>query len=170
MIYTSNVISAWSESTAIEDLVQFVDEFYTTYPTFTKNDLYVFGESYAGHYVPDLVHSLLFRPNRGADSALATVIRNNLKGMGIGNGLTSEKALYSTIGTFAAASTHEKLKNVVNDDDVRDCNDMIEACQVEAYGGHRDCSEVGMYHPWLVVDLHVHQHSICCYQILIGFS
>ena len=51
---------------------------------YVKNDFYTFGESYAGHYVPAVSHEVW--KNNKALPAGATLI--NLKGVGLGNGLT----------------------------------------------------------------------------------
>jgi len=38
-----------------------MQEFFKTHPDFVKNDFYIFGESYGGHYVP----ALASRVNQG---------------------------------------------------------------------------------------------------------
>ena len=37
----------------------FIARFYQLFPTFLNNDLYIVGESYAGHYIPAFAHQLL---------------------------------------------------------------------------------------------------------------
>ncbi|RHY60185.1 hypothetical protein DYB30_003549, partial [Aphanomyces astaci] len=99
----------WYESDVAVDLVGFLDAFYDKYPSLEANNLFIFGESYAGHYVPDFVYALLHRPASVANSPHANQIVNNLKGMGIGNGLTSPSAMFSTVGEFAAGISKGQL-------------------------------------------------------------
>lgn len=57
----------------------FLQEFFQLYPKYQPLDFYLFGESYAGHYVPAISARIL----QGGGSP-----RINLRGSGIGNGLT----------------------------------------------------------------------------------
>lgn len=54
-------------------------KFYETFPDFVKSPLYIFGESYSGHYIPAFASQLL------EDERLTSV---NYQGVGIGDGLT----------------------------------------------------------------------------------
>ncbi|RHX96495.1 hypothetical protein DYB36_013646 [Aphanomyces astaci] len=126
-------LRSWSEATAVDDLVSFLDEFYIAFPTFASNELYIFGESYAGHYIPDLAHGLLLRNSRAFQ---------NLKGIGIGNGLTSVEALFDTLGPFVKSVNNDILLTEANDY-VESCEEAIQACQDPAIGGQGDCSKVG---------------------------
>lgn len=60
------------------DLQLFLTRFFEIYPQFLTNDLYIFGESYAGHYVPAIAALLVANQSESGIS---------LTGIGIGNGL-----------------------------------------------------------------------------------
>jgi len=73
----------------VKYLETFLIKFFQIYSSLKKNDFYIFGESYAGHYIP----------------ALATVIVQNntnngirLKGIGVGDGWTDA---YIQLGSFS---------------------------------------------------------------------
>ncbi|RHZ22105.1 hypothetical protein DYB37_004472, partial [Aphanomyces astaci] len=136
----------WYESDVAVDLVGFLDAFYDKYPSLEANDLFIFGESYAGHYVPDFVYALLHRPASVANSPHANQIVNNLKGMvsncislGIGNGLTSPSAMFSTVGEFAAGISEGQL-TAASPEELQKCHIGIQRCQEAAQGGFGDCS------------------------------
>ncbi|EQC32660.1 hypothetical protein SDRG_09636 [Saprolegnia diclina VS20] len=57
---------------------EFLREFYAAYPMYMNRDLYIFGESYAGIYIPLLVQKLLSAPLVGV----------HLRGFGVGNPFT----------------------------------------------------------------------------------
>merc|ERR1719171_1981183 len=59
----------------------FMQKFYEALPQYKDNDFFIFGESYAGHYVPAVAHYLWQQ-------------KMPLKGIGIGNGLTDPEEQY----------------------------------------------------------------------------
>ncbi|EQC37389.1 hypothetical protein SDRG_04993 [Saprolegnia diclina VS20] len=130
--------SSWTESSAMRDLVVFLEGFYQTYPAYAANDLYIFGESYGGHYVPDLAHAIVSSTNSNTRA-----LRRNLKGIGIGNGLVSERAIADTIGAFASTAPGGKLTDSAASS-VATCEAAIAACQSPEDGGVRDCSKTGI--------------------------
>lgn len=106
-----------------EDMYSFLQEFFTAFPSYNK-DFYVFGESYAGHYVPAITHRI-FTGNQGptAGDGLGATIKINLKGFGIGNGLTDPEVQYpfypdmafksKTAPTVISETTYELMKIAV---------------------------------------------------------
>ncbi|XP_065629197.1 serine carboxypeptidase-like 40 [Quercus suber] len=76
------------------------------FPEYKNRDFYVAGESYAGHYVPQLAHTILFR-NKKANK---TII--NLKGIIIGNAVINDET--DTQGMLDYLETHA----IVSDRDV----------------------------------------------------
>ncbi|XP_075647084.1 serine carboxypeptidase-like 40 [Castanea sativa] len=68
------------------------------FPEYKNRDFYVAGESYAGHYVPQLAHTILFH-NKKANK---TII--NLKGIIIGNALINDET--DTQGMLDYLETH----------------------------------------------------------------
>eukprot|EP00638_Chattonella_subsalsa_P003430 CAMPEP_0117757314 /NCGR_PEP_ID=MMETSP0947-20121206/14652_1 /TAXON_ID=44440 /ORGANISM="Chattonella subsalsa, Strain CCMP2191" /LENGTH=455 /DNA_ID=CAMNT_0005577173 /DNA_START=124 /DNA_END=1491 /DNA_ORIENTATION=- len=109
------------------DMYHFLKEFFLTYPQYASQDFYVFGESYGGHYVP-AVSNRIFEENKNDDHPI------NLKGIGIGNGLTNplvqfeyyaEMAMNNTYGVKALSEHEYKVMK----EETPKCLKMIEACQ-----------------------------------------
>ena len=61
------------------DLYELLTQFFTMFPEYQPNDFFVFGESYAGKYVPTI-------SRRIHDENPTAAIPINFKGLGIGNG------------------------------------------------------------------------------------
>ena len=62
-------------------------QWFTKYPEFKKNDLYISGESYAGVYVPYMAWQMDKHNNATAEGDF----KFNLKGILVGNGVTNWK-------------------------------------------------------------------------------
>jgi carboxypeptidase C (cathepsin A) len=73
---------------AAKDFEVFLIKFFKVFPELASNDLYIFGESYAGHYIPGF-----------AAEIVQNKIKNNINlvGVGIGDGLTS---VYKQLVTY----------------------------------------------------------------------
>merc|ERR1712066_835713 len=67
--------------------------FYKQFPQYQSNKFYIFGESYAGHYVPAIAHRI-WKNNKVADFKIP------LAGIGIGNGLTNPEEQYKWYPKF----------------------------------------------------------------------
>nr|GME18570.1 serine carboxypeptidase-like [Ipomoea batatas] len=114
------------ENGVSNDLYAFLQEFFKAHPEYAKNDFFVTGESYAGHYVP----ALGSRINRGNKKKEGIPI--NLKGIAIGNGLTNSEIQYPAYPDFAldnnliSKSDHDDLMKLVPDcqQAVRQCNSV----------------------------------------------
>lgn len=57
-------------------------------------DFFIFGESYAGHYVPAVSHKILTEVKAGRSKI-------NLKGIAIGNGLTDPELQFGQYPVYA---------------------------------------------------------------------
>lgn len=73
------------------ELWDFIRQFYALYPKYSMLDLYVFGESYAGHYVP-ATGQVIVESN--------SVYAKNLKGIAIGNGWVDPYLQYAAYGKY----------------------------------------------------------------------
>jgi carboxypeptidase C (cathepsin A) len=62
-------------------MAQFMIKFLEKFPDLQGKDLYITGESYAGHYIPAIAHNFVFKH--------AKDLKVNFKGIAIGNGLVS---------------------------------------------------------------------------------
>ncbi|KAK7312108.1 hypothetical protein VNO77_35706 [Canavalia gladiata] len=68
------------------------------FPEYKNRDFYISGESYAGHYVPQLAHTILYH-NKKANK---TII--NLKGILIGNAVINDET--DTLGLYDFLASH----------------------------------------------------------------
>merc|ERR1712050_78398 len=70
------------------NMYTFLQNFYTEFPSYQKNGFYIFGESYAGHYVPAIGHRI-WSGNKAKSG-----LNIPLAGIAIGNGLTDPEEQY----------------------------------------------------------------------------
>ncbi|KAF8700781.1 hypothetical protein HU200_034138 [Digitaria exilis] len=84
-----------NEATISNDLYEFLQAFFAEHPKYAKNDFYITGESYAGHYIPAFA-SRVYRGNKNNEG-----IHINLKGFAIGNGLTDPAIQYKAYPDYA---------------------------------------------------------------------
>ena len=91
-----------SEEMVGEDAYYFVQNFMAAHPEYAKNPLFIFGESYGGHYAPSIAHRIL----EGNKAALTGTIPLNLSGLGVGNGLTQPEVQYSYYAEMAYNNSH----------------------------------------------------------------
>jgi len=122
------------EAEVSEDIYHFMQEFVTHHSEYHKNDFYIFGESYAGHFVPAAAHRI-FQGNKMASKNDASEYIA-LRGFGIGNGLTDPEIQYQYYPDMAFkpghapaavdADTYHEMK-----DSVAECTSAIHDCQTE---------------------------------------
>ncbi|CAF2120813.1 serine carboxypeptidase-like 47 isoform X2 [Brassica rapa] len=131
--YTSDQSDLRHDETGVSnDLYDFLQAFFKEHPKYAKNDFYITGESYAGHYVPALA-SRVHNGNKNKEG-----IPINLKGFAIGNGLTNPEIQYGAYGDYAlemkliSESDHESLKQ-----DYVFCQSSIKKCNLN---GGEECS------------------------------
>nr|XP_043632105.1 serine carboxypeptidase 3-like [Erigeron canadensis] len=124
---SSDQDTRYNETGVSNDLYNFLQAFFKVHPDYVKNDFYIMGESYAGHYIP----ALATRINKGNKKKKG--IHINLKGMGIGNGLTNPEIQYPAYTDFALAN------KIISKTDYDKINLQIPAC-VKAI---RQCGTTG---------------------------
>ncbi|KAL9171298.1 hypothetical protein ABFS82_04G199800 [Erythranthe guttata] len=112
-----------NEEGVSNDLYDFLQAFFKEHPQYLKNDFYITGESYAGHYIP----AFASRVNQGNKNKEGLHI--NLKGFAIGNGLTDPEIQYPAYIDYALdnkliqRSDYNGLKQAVSD-----CQQAIKLC------------------------------------------
>ena len=79
------------EGEVAKDMWNFMLAFYAMYPQYAKLDLYVTGESYAGHYVPAIGQAIV-QSN--------SIYAKNLKGIAIGNGWVDPYIQYKAYAQY----------------------------------------------------------------------
>ncbi|CDP07044.1 unnamed protein product [Coffea canephora] len=105
------------------DLYNFLQAFFKQHPEYAKNNFYITGESYAGHYIPALASRVL----QGNKNKEGTYI--NLKGLAIGNGLTNPGIQYKAYPDYAldmkviSQSDYNTLQK-----SVADCDKALKPC------------------------------------------
>ncbi|KAJ1384073.1 Serine carboxypeptidase, serine active site [Sesbania bispinosa] len=102
------------------DLYDFLQEFFKAHPEFVKNNFFITGESYAGHYIPALA-SRIHQGNKQNQG-----ININLKGFAIGNGLTNPEIQYGAYADFALD------RGLITKSDYNDINGLVPKCQAAA--------------------------------------
>ncbi|KAJ8599957.1 hypothetical protein CTAYLR_002843 [Chrysophaeum taylorii] len=95
----SRGVPVHDEDQVASDMVDFLQGLFARYPKYSKLPLYVFGESYAGHYVPAVSAAVL------SETSLRLV------GAAIGNGLTVPEVQYKYYKPYAEA--HDLVSDAV---------------------------------------------------------
>lgn len=91
-------MSSWTEGRAMTDLAGFIEAFFDQHPMFDHSDVFIFGESFGGHYAPDVAARLMTTNQK--------VWQRRLKGVGIGNGVVSPIAGLQTTLAFAQSNKY----------------------------------------------------------------
>lgn len=86
------------EAGVAKDMYTFLQAFFEHFPEYNRN-FHIFGESYAGHYVPAISHQI-FEGNKNSNN-----VKIDMKGVGIGNGLTDPLLQYPQYPKMAFNST-----------------------------------------------------------------
>lgn len=84
----------FNDTTTADDNYNALASFFTGFPEFADNDVYISGESYAGVYVPTLAYTIMQNNGNGAP------LQINLKGIMVGNGCTGTE-----VGSCAPTGT-----------------------------------------------------------------
>ncbi|XP_048232099.1 serine carboxypeptidase-like 27 [Ricinus communis] len=94
---TSDLYNTGDQRTA-EDAYEFLVNWFERFPQYKHRDFYIVGESYAGHYVPQL-SQIVHQKNKGIQNPVI-----NFKGFLVGNAVTDDYHDY--VGTFEYWWTH----------------------------------------------------------------
>ncbi|RYD81270.1 MAG: hypothetical protein EOP84_11265, partial [Verrucomicrobiaceae bacterium] len=119
-----------NETEVSEDMYHFVQSFLGAHPEYAQHKLFVFGESYGGHYAP-AVASRIFRGNQDKEG-----LPVNLQGVAMGNGLTDPVLQYQAYPPMAMNNTYD-IKTVSEDayskmlQHLPACVKMAQACQLD---------------------------------------
>ncbi|KAK6926716.1 Peptidase S10, serine carboxypeptidase [Dillenia turbinata] len=108
------------EEQVSNDLYDFIQAFFAEHPQYAKNDFYITGESYAGHYIP----AFASRVHQGNKENKG--ININLKGFGIGNGLTNPEIQYKAYTDYAL-----QMK-LIQQSDYNRLNKLVPECEQAA--------------------------------------
>ena len=103
-----------NEKEIAEAMSKFLSGFYAKYPQYSHLDLFIIGESYAGHYVPAIGQYLV---------DTKTVASEQLKGIGIGNGWVDPYIQYRAYAQYAYQM------HLINDTVLKIANGLDDACK-----------------------------------------
>ncbi|KAK9459384.1 Alpha/Beta hydrolase protein, partial [Lipomyces oligophaga] len=92
---TDSYLHELDEMTA--DFLTFMDKFFSIFPQYLADDLYIAGESYAGTYIPYIAQAILDRNS----NSTSTDVRYPLKGILLGNGWIDPVRQYLSYAPFA---------------------------------------------------------------------
>jgi cathepsin A (carboxypeptidase C) len=87
--FSTGAGSVRNEKGVAANMQTFLQGFFTQFPEYQKHDFYIFGESYAGHYIP-VIGNNIWQSNKDGQG-----VHINLKGVAIGNGLTNPQEQYA---------------------------------------------------------------------------
>lgn len=107
-----------NEKGVSNDLYDFLQAFFTEHPDYARNDFYITGESYAGHYIPAFA-SRVYQGNKAKEG-----IHINLKGFAIGNGLTDPAIQYKAYTDYALEM------GIIKESDYKRINKIYPACEL----------------------------------------
>ncbi|KAJ9552436.1 hypothetical protein OSB04_016481 [Centaurea solstitialis] len=110
---TSDYDNAGDKNTA-DDAYIFIVNWLERFPQYKTRNFYITGESYAGHYVPQLAYTILLN-NKNTNQ---TVI--NIKGIAIGNAWMDDETTLK--GMFDYWWTHAILSDATHDAIIKYCN------------------------------------------------
>ena len=84
-----------NEEEVAGDMYRFMQAFYLSYPRFLTNELFVYGESYGGHFAPATAHRI-WKGNQDKEGVIVP-----LKGLSVGNGFTVPPIQYNYYAELA---------------------------------------------------------------------
>ncbi|KMT02338.1 hypothetical protein BVRB_9g205630 [Beta vulgaris subsp. vulgaris] len=116
--YTSDTTDIRHDENGVSnDLYDFLQAFFKAHPQYAKNDFYITGESYAGHYIPAFA-ARVHNGNKAQEG-----LHINLKGFAIGNGLTHPEIQYKAYPDYALDN------GIIKKSDHKRISKMIPACE-----------------------------------------
>ncbi|KAK4479464.1 hypothetical protein RD792_014978 [Penstemon davidsonii] len=110
---SSNLKDSGDERTA-QDALIFIIKWMSRFPQYNYRDFYISGESYAGHYVPQLAKKIYDYNKKSSHPII------NLKGFIVGNGVTDN--YYDSIGTVTYWWTHSMISDQTYKSILKSCD------------------------------------------------
>ncbi|KAK9096879.1 hypothetical protein Sjap_022376 [Stephania japonica] len=110
---TSDYVKSGDDRTA-KDSYTFLVNWLERFPEYKNRPFFIAGESYAGHYVPQLAQTILERNKSGKQT------RIDLQGIAVGNALLEDAISFK--GMFDFFWTHALISDEVHQDITRYCN------------------------------------------------
>ncbi|XP_077218185.1 serine carboxypeptidase-like 33 isoform X2 [Tasmannia lanceolata] len=139
---TPSDLTKFDDGFVAEDAYNFVMNWLKKFPQYQTHDFYLSGESYAGHYVPQLAELVY---DRNKDRKNYPFI--NLKGFMVGNPLTED--FYDTKGLVEFAWSHAVISDQVYER-------VSEICDFRLFNWTKECIDVMevVYHQYHDIDIY----------------
>ncbi|RHZ54311.1 hypothetical protein Glove_428g80 [Diversispora epigaea] len=103
------------------EFLLFLDEFFKVFPEFSKDDMYIAGESFAGTYIPYIAKAIL---DRNTANTTENESKYNLRGVAIGNGWIDPISQYNAYYTYSVEH------NLISGDSKKLAKKQLDACMV----------------------------------------
>ncbi|XP_030547568.1 serine carboxypeptidase-like 35 [Rhodamnia argentea] len=110
----SKDLSRLGDQVTADDSHSFLIGWFNRFPSFRSHDFYIAGESYAGHYVPQLAEVIYERNKRGHGFFI------NLKGFMIGNAVINDPT--DTKGLIDYGWSHAIISDQLRDNIYKECD------------------------------------------------
>ncbi|KAE9598331.1 putative carboxypeptidase D [Lupinus albus] len=137
---SSDYDTSGDRKTATDNYI-FLVNWFERFPEYKKRDFYIAGESYAGHYVPQLAHTILHNNKKANKSKI------NLKGIMIGNAVINDET--DNRGTYDYLASHAIISDQAANDINTFCNFSSNVnpiqCQTAINEYDRDVSFIDSY-------------------------
>ncbi|PHU14081.1 Serine carboxypeptidase-like 40 [Capsicum chinense] len=110
---TSTDVKVGGDRKTANDNYQFLINWLKRFPEYKDRDFYISGESYAGHYVPQLAHTILYHNKKAKKNII------NLKGILIGNAVINDDT--DTRGMYEYFASHALITDEVVSEIQKQC-------------------------------------------------
>lgn len=127
---TSSDIRNFGDKQTAQDALVFLIRWMSRFPQYKYRDFYIAGESYGGHYVPQLAKKI-HNYNKASSHPII-----NLKGFIVGNAVTDD--YYDSIGTVTYWWTH----SIISDTTYKS---ILKYCNFSAEINSNECDEIVSY-------------------------
>ncbi|KAK4379736.1 hypothetical protein RND71_001598 [Anisodus tanguticus] len=140
---TSTDVKIGGDKKTANDNYQFLVNWLERFPEYKDRDFYISGESYAGHYVPQLANTILYH-NKQANKNII-----NLKGILIGNAVINDET--DTRGMYEYFASHALVSDEVEAEIQKECKFTVpeseesEECQVALGTTEHDTRPIDIY-------------------------
>ncbi|XP_017250276.1 serine carboxypeptidase 24 [Daucus carota subsp. sativus] len=126
---SSNLLDSGDKRTA-QDALVFLIKWMSRFPQYKHREFYISGESYAGHYVPQLAEKIYDYNKATSQPAI------NLKGFIVGNAVTDN--YYDNIGTVSYWWTHSVISDATY-------KWIMKSCDFKADKSSKECDKAVSY-------------------------
>ncbi|CDY69856.1 BnaAnng31760D, partial [Brassica napus] len=117
------------DSRTAKDSLQFLVQWLHRFPKYNRREIYITGESYAGHYVPQLAREIMHYNKRSKNPI-------NLKGIMVGNAVTDNH--YDNLGTVPYWWSHAMISD-------RTYHQLVNTCEFSRQEESDECETVYSY-------------------------